>query len=309
MDILETFWELVQRILVYHIVPAVILSSTTLLLVLGIIRLCRIERPSLRGILLFIPLLKPLIVLIQGTFPAYPKMAYPISVGLRFPDPMHFIPAHLWQSDTQLLDTNMRVGLIIIFVVVGLFLWWHWRSYYSFCRGLAKQSLVGQKKRGELFSILTQLRDKISTSAKLLITRTAFEGPFCIGVRDPIIVIPSYILAHLSPGEKKAVLAHELMHIYQKDTLRQWVPVILKDLLVFSPFAHLSFARIYVEREKRIDRAVANYFNDSTLLASALLKVAKLMTQKKIPLPMAQSFLTQKFLKSGGGLAERLRLL
>jgi len=317
MDFTIVFLELLRRITIYHLVPALILSSTTLLLVLGIIKLFKIKRPSVRGTLFFIALLKPLFILIRGTYPVSYKIYAPIAFNLQLPDPMNFFPAHLWHTDTplynleiQLINTNMRVSLIIILAVVGLFLFWRWRSYYLFCRRLSKQSSFKKDEEQALSNILTQLQEKINNRARLIITEKEYESPFSFGLRDPVLVFPSYILAHLTSQEKKAVLAHELMHIHQKDTLRQWIPVILKDLLTFSPFAHFSFKKICLEREKRVDQATAYCLNDHLSLSSALLKIAKLMTKKKTPLPMTQSFfVTQKFLKLKKALTERIKPL
>ena len=309
MEILTAFYTVLWRVAIYHLIPASILSLTSLLFVLGIIKVCRVKRPLLRGTLFFIALLKPLFVLIQGTFPGPVKIYAPIALSLQLPDPMNFIPAHLWHIDIQLLDTNMGISLILILAAVSLFLCWRWRSYYIFCHGLSQQSSSGYKGKKELFDILTELRKKIGTPARLLITKIEYESPFSVGARDPLMVFPSYILGHLTKEEKKAVLAHELVHIRERDTLRQWIPVILKDLLLFSPFAHFSFAKICMEREKRVDQAAANHLNNPTSLASALLKTAKLMTEPKKTLPMTQSFLAQTFLKPGAGLTERVKAL
>jgi len=309
MDIIASSLELAKRIAIYHIVPALILSSTTLLLVLGIIKLCRIKRPSLRGTLYFIALLKPLFVLIQGTYALPHEIDTPISPALQLPDPMNFIPAHLWHTDLQLINTNMRIILILALTVVSIFLFWHWRSYYLFCRELSKQPSFKQSGKQAFWNILTKLRKRIGVRARLLITRTEYDSPFSVGMRNPIMVFPSYILAHLTLKEKEAVLSHELMHIRQRDTIRQWIPVILRDLLLFSPFVHFTFVKIGMEREKRIDEAAVNYLNDFTSLSSALLKTKKLMTEKKNSVPMTQSFLTQKFLKPKRALTERIEAL
>ncbi len=309
MDIIVSSLELAKRIAIYHIIPALILSSTTLLLVLGIIKLCRIKKPSLRGTLYFIALLKPLFVLIQGTYLAPNIIHTPIAPSLVLPDPINFIPAHLWHNDAQLIDINMSISLILILSLAGLFLSWRWRSYYLFCQKVSKESSVKQKEKQGLPAILARLQEKISISARLLITKTEYDSPFSVGVRNPVMVFPSYILAHLTAKEKEAVLAHELIHICQRDTIRQWLPVILKDILAFSPFVHFSFARISMEREKRVDEAAVNYLNDSMSLSSALLKTAKLMRKEKSSLPTTQSFLTQKFLKPKKALTERIKVL
>jgi len=309
MDITIAFLEIAKRIAIYHLIPALILSATTLLLVLGIIRLFRVKRPSLRGILFFVALLKPLFVLIQGTYLAPNIIHTPIAPSLVLPDPMNFIPAYLWHNDTQLVDINMSISLILILLLAGLFLFWRWRSYYLFCKKVSKESSVKQKEKQGLLAILTKLQEKISISARLLITKTEYDSPFSVGVRNPVMVFPSYILTHLTLKEKEAVLAHELMHIHQRDTIRQWLPVILKDILLFSPFVHFIFAKISIEREKRVDERAVNCLNDSISLSSALLKTAKLMRKEKSSLPMTQSFLTQKFLKPKRALSERIEAL
>lgn len=51
MDIALALLEVLRRVAFYHIIPASILSFTTLLLVLGIIKLFKIKRPAVRGAL------------------------------------------------------------------------------------------------------------------------------------------------------------------------------------------------------------------------------------------------------------------
>lgn len=309
MDTIIAFLGVLRYIVIYHIGPALILSSTTLLLVLGIIKVCRVERPSVRGFLFFVVLLKPLFILVQGTFPTTHRIYAPISPGLQLPDPMNFIPVQLWHANFQPMSTNMRVSLIVVLAAVGLFLFWRWRSYYLFCQRLSKQSSFEQKENQEFSNTLTKLQEKIGARAKLLITKTEYDSPFCVGVKDSVMVFPTSILADFTPKEKEAVLIHELIHIRERDTIRQWIPVVLKDLLVFSPFVHFAFARISMEREKRVDQATANYLNESISLSSALLKTAKSMTRQRISLPMTRSFLSQKFLRPARGLTERIRAL
>ncbi|MBE0478789.1 hypothetical protein IBX65_06700 [Candidatus Aerophobetes bacterium] len=305
-----------RRIAIYHITPALILSFTMLLLVSGVIRLFKIEEARLRGILFFVALLKPLVVLIRGTFPLPYSIYAPVAINLQLPDPMDFIPAHLWHIETHpgkidiyATDINMCVSLILILAVAGIFLFWRWRSYYLFCKDLSRQSSFAKDEDDKLSDIFARLQEKIPARVRLLITREKYESPFSIGVKNPLMVCPFYILAHLTSEEKEAVLAHEFLHIQKKDTLWQWIPVILKDLLLFSPFAYLSFMKVCLEREKKVDRAVAKLLSDSKPLASALLKTAKLMSERKKSLPMHQSFFTQKFLAPGKSLTERIKPL
>ncbi|MCD6231401.1 hypothetical protein J7K28_02055 [Candidatus Aerophobetes bacterium] len=215
--IITAFLEVIKRIIIYHLFPSLIVSCTVLLLVLGIIKVFRLKSPSIRGSLFFVALLKPLFTLIQGTSPAPLKVYPPIAVGVQLPDPLNFIPAHLWYNEAQVVDTNMSISLSLILMATSLFLFYRWRSYYLFCQSLSTQSSL-QKEKEEFRSILTKLRKKIGVQARLFITRTEYESPFSLGVRDPLMVFPSYILAQLTPEEKEAVFTHELVHIRQRDT-------------------------------------------------------------------------------------------
>lgn len=316
MSIAITFIEVLWRATIYHLLPALILSLTILLFVLGVIKLLKINDASLRGILFLVALLKPIFVLIRGTFPLPYSIDAPLAINLQLPDPMNLIPAYLWhiefhpgKLDIYLTDTNMRVSLILLVVAAAFFLCWRWRSYYLFCRGLNRQSLSTKDEKGQLAETLDRLRAKVPASVRLHVSRAKYESPFSIGVRAPLVVFPAYILDKLNAEEREAVLLHELVHIQQKDTLKQWIPVILKDFLLFSPFAHFSFAKICLEREKKVDALAAKSLNESQALASALLKTAKLMTGQKEPIPMSQSLLAQKFLKPGKTLTDRVKPL
>lgn len=309
MDFAWAFLELAQRILLYHILPTVVLSCTMLLIVSALVKLGRIQNPSTRGILFSVALLKPLFVLVQGTFPSARKLYAPVSPSLVFPDPVNFVPTHLWRAAPSPIETKMGISLAVVLAVVGFLLFWRWRSYYLFCQRVSNLPSSNRKEKQSLENALERLEGKLHTRGTVQITETKYESPFSVGIKNPVMVFPAHILAHLDPQEEEAVVAHELTHIREKDTLRQWMPVILKDLLVFSPFAHSAFAKIAAEREKRTDQAAARHLDDSSFLSSALLKTAKLMVKKREPLPMTQSFLTQRFSRSGRVLSQRLRAL
>lgn len=309
MDFARAFSEVLSRVVIYHVFPAVILSGTTLLFVSAIIRIGRIKRPFLRGTLFFIALVKPLFVLIQGTYLAPNIVHAAVAPSLQLPDPINLVPAHLWHNDAQLLDTNMSISLILILALVSLFLFLRWRSYYSFSQELSQGTSLGQKEEQELQAVLPELEEKIGTEARLLVTETEYDSPFSVGVTDPVMVFPSYILKQLTTNERQAVLVHELVHVQRRDTLKQWMTVILKDLLSFSPFTHFTFAEIDIEREKRVDWKAATYTNDSLSLSSALLKTAKLIVGRKKAPPMTQSFLAQKFLPRRKALTQRIETL
>jgi beta-lactamase regulating signal transducer with metallopeptidase domain len=149
----------------------------------------------------------------------------------------------------------------------------------------------------------------IRVKARLLVTEVHYESPFSIGIRHPLVVFPKHIIEGLSDDEKRAVIEHELFHVRHKDTFFQWVPVIIKDLLLFSPFSHLVFARLHQEQEKRIDRDVARFEGSGLSLAEALVMNARLMSGAVERLPMAKSLLGSRLFQKASMLKERVRAL
>jgi beta-lactamase regulating signal transducer with metallopeptidase domain len=79
--------------------------------------------------------------------------------------------------------------------------------------------------------------------------------PFTFNVFHPLILLPS-IASDWPPARLRAVLAHELAHIENRDCLAQYVLRGICALFWFIPFVWIAYRSILVEQERACDSRV-----------------------------------------------------
>ena len=134
-----------------------------------------------------------------------------------------------------------------------------------------------------------------------VLVMTGAVGAFATGGRRPKIVISEDLLCDLDPSEIRAILAHEVAHLWAKDVHLMAVAGILRDLVAWNPFAHIAYRRLAVNRELEADRRAAELTKDPLSVASGLVKICELMRQRasmRSPVPA--------FLRSRGRLKRRV---
>jgi hypothetical protein len=75
--------------------------------------------------------------------------------------------------------------------------------------------------------------------------------PFCVGLLQPLVVVPTTLLAH--PARLRAALAHEFAHLRRYDLVWRALQLLVLDLVWFFPVAHLASRRIDAAREAACD--------------------------------------------------------
>lgn len=283
-----------QRIVFFHLQPAIIDGMLSLVGVLLLLRIFHVRNPSIRSFFLFIPLVRPLIILLEGSARVN-RLSFPNSyVGLRFPDPLNLIPLSdiVGQNDFSVVS-RLIVALMIVFLIAALaFLGFRWLSFALFYRRMRIQSLraeVPGKAAETLRNLVRDLSGQVGMARppEILFTEDGWMTPCAIGWRRPALIIDPALATDLEPDELRAVLAHEMSHIYRRDGLWHWISVLLRDIQSFSPFSHMSIFRLGLEREKACDlEAIESFRLPPRLLASCLVKVARLrLVKESRPLP------------------------
>ena len=90
--------------------------------------------------------------------------------------------------------------------------------------------------------------------------------------RKLVAVSPSMIQS-LSPEEVEAVLAHELSHLKNRDSIAKGLARFARFAFPFDPVIRLLEAAVHRERELLADRLSVRYTQRPLALASALIKV------------------------------------
>lgn len=281
-------WE---RILYFHFLPAVLDGLVALAGVLLLLRIFRVRDPRVRALFLFIPLVRPLIILLEGGA-WIESVSFPnVVAGVRIPDPLHLIPFEI--ADKQGLSTlSQLIAFMLITAVVAAlaFLSFRWAGFLVFYRRLRRHSVrLGEKIDAGLIRQIEDLSHQMGLRQppEILLFRGNWTTPCAIGWRRPALVIDPDLMLQFDAEELRAILAHELGHILRRDCLWHWASVLLRDVQSFNPFTHMSLARLSLEREKACDQSAIDTAGvHPHMLAECLVKTTRLMVEKNAePLP------------------------
>jgi beta-lactamase regulating signal transducer with metallopeptidase domain len=278
-------WE---RILFFHFIPSVLDGLVALAGVLLLLRIFRVRNPSTRALFLFVPLVRPLIILLEGGARLERVSAPNVTFAIRLPDPLDLIPVHF--ADLQQPSTVSQIIILLIAAVLLIaigFLSIRWAGLLFFYRRLRKQS--GGTVPPELRSLVSDLSRVmgLEDSPRIIVSQGVWATPCAIGWRHPALVIDPRIMQEFTRDELRAIVAHELSHIKRGDCLWHWVSVLLRDVQSYSPFSYLSLAQIGLEREKACDKAAIQFARiPPGLLAQCLVKASTLSVSSQLkPLP------------------------
>ncbi|MFX0155232.1 MAG: M48 family metalloprotease [Candidatus Hodarchaeota archaeon] len=159
-----------------------------------------------------------------------------------------------------------------IIFILGTF--WYWRGGNSILRKNKIQFLEGENCK-ELQNNIKDWNKKIGLKAniKIGILDEALPNAFTLflGLRTYSIILSVGIFENLDNSEIKAVIAHELFHIKNRDV---WI----KALFIISRFISFPMGPLiesYVSRSREVhaDLESCRFTKDPLSLASALLKM------------------------------------
>lgn len=114
----------------------------------------------------------------------------------------------------------------------------------------------------------------------------ANEGPFAVGLRRKLIVLPASVL-ELDRAAFDAVVAHELAHHERRDLW--WIALAegVKAIAWFNPLSHVIARALIASREDGSDDwAISKTSNDPFTYARALLQSARMIAEPR-PLGVA----------------------
>lgn len=98
-------------------------------------------------------------------------------------------------------------------------------------------------------------------------------GATIVGMRQPVLVVDSALLAQLDDRELEGVVAHELAHVRRRDNLVATVLGAVGDLFFFVPGGRWALRHLHAERELAADALAVEVTSRPAALASGLLKV------------------------------------
>ena len=237
-------------------------SLITLLIVLLILTIFRIRDSNVRIMFLFLPLIKPFLIVLED-FKLNVNFFIGRSgvLGFRFPSPNTILQRIDSVNDSPLFYSNIdTIILIIILLCILTILLIRWSYLFLFYKRMAYEEKVTEADIPDVYKILRKYADKFNINApQINLTYRNYFSPFVIGIKKPVIVISPILLDILNHEEKEILLNHELAHIKRHDNLISWVSLIFKDILFFNPFAYVAYYLIKFEQEKGCDNLTLKF--------------------------------------------------
>lgn len=135
---------------------------------------------------------------------------------------------------------------------------------------------IGTVRRAHATDLDWQRRlDRIATRMGLAMSvrlhlADDLDGPVAAGWWRPIVIVPTALLARMSPELLEALLAHELAHIKRHDYLVNLAQSAVEALLFYHPVVWWLSRQIRIEREQIADDLAAHALGAPRDLALAL---------------------------------------
>jgi beta-lactamase regulating signal transducer with metallopeptidase domain len=121
-----------------------------------------------------------------------------------------------------------------------------------------------------------------------LCTSGRVQVPAAIGLIDPVVVIPPWMLEELSSDELRQILLHELAHLRRRDDWTNLAQQVVKALFFFHPAVWWIEKRISLEREMACDDAVIAETARPRAYAECLRRIAeKTLVRRTLALAQA----------------------
>ncbi|HSB21155.1 MAG TPA: M56 family metallopeptidase [Anaeromyxobacteraceae bacterium] len=230
----------------------------------ALLRLWRIGRPEERLALRSVALLQPLVV--------SPLLAlWPWRAGEAFHERWALFSGRHWE-EVRILGVSLYPLFVLLLVALGLVL---------FLLDLVPLVRGSRRVRGPEAPAPSDLAGEVAALARaagtapppLRVLELDFPALYCSGVRLPAVVVSRGALRLLDPTERRAALAHEMVHLAQRDPLVSWLLMAVRALLLFNPVAQVLARTMAREAERRADDRGAEIAGDRLALASALVRL------------------------------------
>jgi beta-lactamase regulating signal transducer with metallopeptidase domain len=274
-------------------------SVTALVLVplaLALLRVARIQRPVYRHVIWLYVLIG--VVAIPGLWLHGPKIEVavlpaatdrPVALVQRPPDssgvkgsaapgsiqttisPVQQVPVADVQGPALSRKGLVAAAWLIGFTVMSLRLAVTWHRLHRICLSASPVPLV------HCPATVTCQRVRLRLTSKV-------QGPVCLGVTRPTILLPTEMYHHGSAEDLRMVLTHELAHVQRRDGWLNLFQRIVEALFYFHPLVWLASRQLTNEREHICDNYVlAQGASPDNYTALLLAMVEQTLGARSIP--------------------------
>jgi Zn-dependent protease with chaperone function len=171
-------------------------------------------------------------------------------------------------------------ALLAILVLILGFCVYRWARIAPIYRGLQVSELADPR----LFSHAHRTFQDLVARAwqtrrwqprpRLMVIRGDACCAFTMGILSPVVAISAGLVEQLGEPELQGVVAHELAHVRRCDYIGRWLATVVRDLMIWNPFALLWYRQLVQEQEKASDAWAAAMLDDPGAVASGLVEVA-----------------------------------
>lgn len=118
-------------------------------------------------------------------------------------------------------------------------------------RAALAEARAAAEAPAEARALLARLAAGVRVRAPRLAVGDAATGPYVVGAKRPVIVVPPALVAE--PALLGPALLHELAHVRRRDALGRFVQVLARAAFWFFPVVRLANKRLELSREAACD--------------------------------------------------------
>jgi len=252
----------ILEIIINYILPAIYTSFVSLIMVSLFLFIFRVKDSNIRILFLFIPLIKPFIIVIEkiNNLKPYIQSRQPIGLLGLLGQKNIISSFKIFEKDPLIIYEFNYLILSLISTLIILMLTVKFINTVIFYRDITYEDKVGRKDVPEIYKIIDNYTDKIKIEKPAIrLAHRSYSSPFVAGIKNYTVVLSPNLIERLDLSEKETLIQHELSHIKRKDNITVWIASALRDFLFFNPFAHIAYNLIREEQEKDSDKLVVRY--------------------------------------------------
>lgn len=194
-----------------------------------------------------------------------------ISLGLGLGALYHFANRDCFFS-APTWDYAIAIGLPVVMSVVAL---------GGLGMGLVRLAFLhwfitrrGLQAAPELERLMSLQADQLGVSCPRLFM-CVYNRPLALtyGLRQPTLLLSTWMIRRLDRRELEAVIAHELAHVMRHDSRIIWLATMLRDAFFYLPTGWIAYRQFQHEKEFACDDLAIELTHRPLALASALAKV------------------------------------
>jgi Zn-dependent protease with chaperone function len=275
--------HLILEVVGHHLIPCLLASAVIFLALFLIFRAVR--RPAHRVLFLYVTLLKAALALWLGVGASCldhrPLLLFNIHVRLPSLAPAGSLFEPIERPERGILQSDLS-GLMLLAVLALIFVLAlrRWARLSPVHRGIYESHAAAPAEFPEVFEtfdrLATQTRRRWQwpPRPRLMLIRDAPSPAFTMGIRQPVIVLSVALVESLGQRELRGILAHELAHVRRLDYVGRWLATILRDMMIWNPFALVWYRQLIQMQERACDEYAAALLEDPAAVASGLVEVS-----------------------------------